>query len=158
MMAFGKKLGVAMICGSLLFSTTAANAAATTSVAAQTVSPWVALSSLGTASSAAAVSAAQENPQGADPYADHSGHGLGASVGLLALGILLVILFIAFAHDKDDDDDAIAEPRLIRIRPRARIDLDPKRIAERRPRMRGRLLRIRGQRLSMHSSEAWGAT
>ena len=106
MVGIGKKLGVAMICGSLLFSTTAANAAATTSAAAQTVSPWVALSSLGTASSAAAVSAAQENPQPADPYADHSGHGLGASTVLLGLGILLVVLFIAFAHDDDDDDDS----------------------------------------------------
>ena len=110
MMAFGKKLGVAMICGSLLFSTTAANAAATTSAAAQTVSPWVALSSLGTASSAAAVSAAQENPQGADPYVNHSGHGLGASTGLLALGILLVILVIALAHDKDSDDNSPLSP------------------------------------------------
>ena len=110
MMTIGKKLGVAMICGSLLFSTTAANAAATTSAAAQSVSPWVALSSLGTASSAAAVSAAQENPQGADPYYDHSGHGLGASVGLLALGILLVILVIALAHDKDNDTNSPLSP------------------------------------------------
>ena len=106
MMTIGKKLGVAMMCGSLLFSTTAANAAATTSVAAQSVSPWVALSSLGTASSAAAVSAAQENPQGADPYANNSGHGLGASTALLGLGILLVVLVIVFAHDNDTDDDS----------------------------------------------------
>ena len=106
MKAIGKKLGVAMICGSLLVSTTAANAAATTSAAAQSISPWVALSSLGTASSAAAVSAAQENPQGADPYADNSGHGLGISTGMLALGILLVVLVIVLAHDKGTDGDS----------------------------------------------------
>ena len=107
MKTIGKKLGVAMLCGSLLLSTTAANAAATTSAVAPAVSPWVALSSLGTASSAAAVSAAQENPQGADPYANNSGHGLGASVGLLALGILLVVLVVALAHGSDDDDDLV---------------------------------------------------
>ena len=90
----------------MLLSTTVANAAVTTSAAAQSISPWVALSSLGTASSAAAVSAAQENPQGADPYADNSGHGLGVSTGLLALGILLVVLVIVLAHDNDTDDDS----------------------------------------------------
>ena len=110
MMGIGKKLGVAMICGSLLVSTTAANAAATTSAAVQSVNPWIALSSLGTASSASAVSAAQENPAPADPYANHSGHGLGASVGLLALGVLLVVLFIALAHDKDNDDNSPLSP------------------------------------------------
>ena len=105
MVGFGKKLGVAMLCGSMLVSTTAASAAATTSAAAQTVSPWMALSGLGTSASAAAVNAAQENPQSADPYADHSGHGLGASTLLLGLCILLVILVIAMSHDSDDDDD-----------------------------------------------------
>ena len=106
MIGLRKKLGVAMICGSLLVSTTAANAAATTSAAAQSVSPWVALSSLGTASSAAAVSAAQENPQGADPYANNSGHGLGVSTALLGLGLLLVVLVIFLAHHGQTDDDS----------------------------------------------------
>jgi hypothetical protein len=106
---FGKKLGVALICGSLLLSSTAATAASTAG-ADQANSQWLALSALGTASSAAAVSAAQENPQLADPYADHSGHGLGASVILLGLGLLLVIAVIALSHDSDGDDDSALSP------------------------------------------------
>ena len=102
---FGKKLGVALICGSLLLSSTAATAASTAG-ADQANSQWLALSALGTASSAAAVSSAQENPQLADPYADHSGHGLGASAVLLGLGILLVIAVIALSHDTDEDEPA----------------------------------------------------
>jgi len=106
---FGKKLGIAMICGSMLVSSSVANAAATTTTA-QASSQWLALSALGTSSSASAVSAAQENPQWADPYADHSGHGLGPSVILLGLGILLVIAVIALSHDSDDDDESPISP------------------------------------------------
>ena len=103
----GRKFGVALISGSLMLCSSVASAAATTATpAAQANSQWLALSALGTASSAAAVSSAQENPQLADPYADHSGHGLGASVVLLGLGTLLVIAVIAFSHDSDDDEPA----------------------------------------------------
>ena len=107
MMDIGKKLGVALIGGSLMLSSSIAGAAptVTSAASAQANSHWMALSALGTASSAAAVSSAQANPQWADPYADHSGHGLGSSVMLLGLGILLVIAVIAFAHDSDDNED-----------------------------------------------------
>lgn len=106
MFGIGKKLGAAMICGSLMFSSSIANAAATTSAAAQSSSQWLALGAFGTSSSAAAVSAPQANPRYADPYADNSGHGLGASAILLGLGILLVIAVIALSHDSDDDDES----------------------------------------------------
>lgn len=108
MFSTSKKLGVALICGSLMFGSSIANAATTTSVATQASSQWVALSAMGTSASAAAVSAAQSNPQLADPYADHSGHGLGASVILLGLGILLVIAVIALSHDSDDEDSPLS--------------------------------------------------
>jgi hypothetical protein len=108
MFGTSKRLGIALICGSLMVSSSIASAASTTSVAAQANSQWVALSALGTSSSAAAVSAAQENPNWADPYADHSGHGLGASVILLGLGILLVIAVIALSHDSDDEDSPLS--------------------------------------------------
>ena len=106
---FGKKLGIALICGSLMASSSAASAASTTATV-QDSKQWMALSALGTTSSAAAVSAAQENPNWADPYADHSGHGLGASVVLLGLGLLLVIAVIALSHDSDDDVDTPISP------------------------------------------------
>ncbi|HVH49136.1 MAG TPA: hypothetical protein VM760_04580 [Sphingomicrobium sp.] len=106
----GKKLGVALISGSLMFSSSIASAAASSAPAAQADSQWMALGALGTASSAAAVSSAQENPRWADPYADNSGHGLGASVILLGLGILLVIAVIALSHDQDDHDGSAMSP------------------------------------------------
>ena len=109
MFGSGKKLGVALICGSLLFSSSVANAASAAS-AAET-SQWAALSAMGTSSSAAAVSAAQENPQLADPYGyDRSGHGLGASTALLGLGILLVIILVALAHDDDEEEGGAISP------------------------------------------------
>lgn len=107
MTGIGRKIGVGLIGGSLMLSSTAV-AAANTPSGAQANSQWVTLTALGTASSAAAVSSAQENPQWADPYADHSGHGLGASVALLGLGILLVIAVIALSHDTDNDQSPIS--------------------------------------------------
>ena len=108
MFGTSKKLGVALICGSLMLSSSVAAAAATTSTAAQPSSQWLALGAFGTSASASAVSAAQENPRYADPYADNSGHGLGASVILLGLGILLVIAVIALSHDSDDEDSPLS--------------------------------------------------
>ena len=104
MFGIGKKLGATLIGGSLLFSSSVANAAATEA------GQWATLSALGTSSSAAAVAAAQENPQPADPYFNNSGHGLGASTVLLGLGILLVIAIIALAHDSDDEEDSPLSP------------------------------------------------
>ena len=109
MSGIGKKLGAALIGGALMFSSSVA-AAQSSTAAAQSNSQWMALSALGTTSSAAAVCAAQENPNRPDPYADHSGHGLGASTILLGLGILLVIAVIAFAHDKDDENSPPISP------------------------------------------------
>ncbi|HEX6218817.1 MAG TPA: hypothetical protein VFZ35_06045 [Sphingomicrobium sp.] len=108
MLSSGKRLGVALICASLMMTSSIASAASTTSTAAQANSQWTALSAMGTSSSAAAVGASQENPQPADPYFNNSGHGLDGSVLLLGLGVLLVIAIIALSHDSDDEDSPLS--------------------------------------------------
>ena len=109
MKGIGSKLGVALICGSLLLSSSAANAAAPASAANS--GQWLALSAMGTSASAAAVSTQQANPQIADPHGyGRSGHGLGPSVGLLGLAILLAVLVIALAHDDDDEEGGSISP------------------------------------------------